>query len=191
MKATFARAAAVMGILVVASGALATTTSETISGNGAAASFATSSTNCIENFITVTAGTNVITPAGVEPVKAVLTIAQSDICLGQNLGTSSGVSTTVAFAGDLNSASLVGTITVFDENGVGRSVPVSLTWVGTGTTTHANTTTKFIAGNDITTIRTRDASRNATVTGSVDGFPVSPSPAMLFNDVRVTKTRTL
>jgi hypothetical protein len=83
-------------------------------------------------------------------------------------------------------------VAVVDANSNPRNVAVSLSWTGTGTTTRDHSTTRIVTGNVTTTIRTRDASRNATLTGSVDALPVIPADvadAMLFTDATVTTSR--
>jgi len=45
-----------------------------------------------------------------------------------------------------------------------------------------------VTGDVTTTVHTRNSSRNATVTGSVDGLPVDSTDGMLFKDTTVTST---
>jgi hypothetical protein len=191
-RAFLGTATALLSVFAFATAALAgTSTSETISGNGASANFTTID-GCTLNNIVVTAGANVTTlPGGGTSTTAVdITIASSDICTGLNLGTSSGGVTNIPFNGDLNSATVNANVPVIDGNGNASTINIGVSWTGTGTITRANMTTKTVTGNVTTTIHTRNASRPATVTAIVDGLSGSSTAAMLFQDATVTKTRT-
>ncbi len=183
-------AAALVGVLASAASALAVIIG---SHSGAAATFTTVN-GCISNNIMVHTNTLLVRlhHRGEGAIESDITIQSRDTCSGLDLGTSSGNGdpARVAFTVDLNGASLTGAILVVDGNGTLRSVPVSLAWTGVGTIKRANTTTRVVTGDVTTTVHTRNASRNATVTGSVDGLPVDSADGMLFKDATVTQSRT-
>jgi hypothetical protein len=182
-------ATALLGVLVFATAAPAASTSETINGNGAVAEGATVN-GCVERTISITAGTQLTKSSGTVATEADITITGTDICLNRDLGTFLGLSTTIAYSADLNGATLNGSIDVPDSTGNNNSVPVSLVWTGTGTITRAHNTIRIVTGNVTTFIHTRDASRIATVTGTVDGLPLGNTSAMLLRDATITRTTT-
>jgi hypothetical protein len=167
----------------------ASTTTETVTGNGASASLSTVN-GCVSNSIEVVAGMQVTSTSGgsTATTSADLTIASFDNCIGQNLGTISGTTPNVAFSGDLNSATLTGSLFTLDINNNARNVPVSLSWTRNGKCTKNNSVTKIVTGTVTTMIKTTDESCPASVTGTVDSLATSSSSALLFDNATITKT---
>jgi hypothetical protein len=190
-RAFLGSATALLGVLVFATAALAgSTTTENVSGTGAAANFLTVN-GCIQDNIVIATGSQVTkTPGGSTVSTTVdLTIAAFDLCNNADLGTSSGGANSTSFSGDLNSASLNAAIPVIDPLNNVTVVPVSLSWSRSGSVTRTHNTTRIVTGNVTTTITTRDAAANASVSGSVNGVAVgSVASAMLFNNSTITTT---
>jgi len=98
-----------------------------------------------------------------------IVISEFDSCLRQYQG-GEGETDTISFSGDLESASLVGDIPVEDDLGNVRNIPVVLTWSGIG-----KVTTEKVEPGPGTSATGREMvwSRRATLTGTVDGLPVT------------------
>ena len=186
-------AVALVGVLALAASVFAAGTSKTISGNSGTAANFTTVNGCTSNDITVRTNFifTLLHKRGEGAIGTEFTIESRDACSGQDLGTSlgNGDPARIAFTGDdLNGASLTGTIQVVDPSGTPRTVSVSLAWTGVGTIKRTNTTTRIVTGNVTTTSHTKNTSRSATVTGSVDDLPVDSADGMLFKDTIVTQT---
>ena len=159
---------------VLAPGAQAQATQSSTRTLTASAMFSTLS-GCTETDITLTATRTISKASGASTTTtaADINISKVDICFGQDLGTSIGSNSPISFSGDLNSATLNGTINVLDlSSSQARNVPVSVTWTGLGNATGGTTVTKSTTGDTTTITRTTNLSENATATGTIDGMSV-------------------
>jgi hypothetical protein len=134
--------------------------------------------SCLLNFVTVTSAERIekMRPDGrTEDVRTVLSVTQLDICTGEKLFDGAGLTSTHAFtvAGDLHSAELTATVTLFNDlSGTTSDFQVNLTW---------EATTKAVITNIKESIRDRELGiriksnfksrmREAVATGTVVGI---------------------
>src|SRR5438477_3128266 len=107
-----------MALLSLSAGvAPAATTIDTISDDGADV-HVTNVVGCISTDALVKVSNNVRTPTGLALTEFRIVIMSTDICSGQNLGTTAGSGfSTFLLTADLNGASLDGTFAAFNPRG--------------------------------------------------------------------------
>jgi len=133
-----------------------------------------------------------VAPVGSAGHEALLVVTVINTCAGgiiDNLGT---LGSQVTFTGDLDQATLNGSIVVLNLHGDVLTVPVALTWTGVGPIAKGNT--EITVQNDAGTrviVRTKGSSRSATLTGTIDGRSVTRVfSASLFKALEGTITIT-
>ena len=184
-----------MALLSLSAGvASAATTSDTISDDGAGV-HVTNVAGCISADAMVKVSNNVRKSTGLALTEFQIVITSTDICSGQNLGTTAGSGfSNFLLTADLNGASLNGTFAAFNPRGEVQYLTVSMSWTGFGVLTRTHSMTRTVTGNTTTTVRTKDVSRAATSTGIISGTGIlvsmASNHATLFRNATITKTQT-
>lgn len=150
-------------------------TTTTTQASAANASFAyISDDGCVENEVVVFANTTTVTSAKAPSTAAEVMYSRHryDYCGDSDLGTDLGTSLRPVFSGDLNRAALNATIHGATASGAVVTVSIELVWEGKGAIAHLasrapSTSTRAKA------VRTQNLSRNAVVSGTMDGQNIS------------------
>jgi hypothetical protein len=124
--------------------------------------------------------------------EAILGITTSDVCVGGTLDDEVTLSSDVSFSGSTASATLSGTVAVQSIVGSVRDVPVSLTFTGVGDTVRDRSTQRLEDDGTLMIIRHNGSSREADVSGTIDGLNVefAVGSAQLTSEREATLTVT-
>jgi len=157
--------------------AAAPQTSTTTQSSVANASFAyVSDDGCVQNEVTVFANTTTVVSAALpkRSVSVIYSRYRYDNCEDSDLGTEVGTAARPAFSGDLNKASLNATIGGSTASGSAVTVSFVLVWEGKGGITRlAGRPQNPPRARSTRVIRSENLSRNAVVSGTIDGLNVS------------------
>ena len=164
------------GWLALSSGiAAAPQTATTTQRSAANASFTyVSDDGCIQNEVVVFASRTTVVSADPRKASVLVTYYRSryDSCEDADLGTDLGTSSQPIFSGDLNRASLNGTVSGPTPSGLVATASFVLVWEGNGGITRlADRAQKTPASAKV--IRSDDFRRTAVATGTIDGHDIS------------------
>lgn len=171
MNLTCACASLALASLIAAQAQPATTTTEA----SANASFAyMSDDGCVETEVVLFANRTTVVSAKAPSTTSEVMYSRHryDYCDNSDLSTDLGSSLRPVFSGDLNRAALNVTINGASASGSVAPVSFELVWEGKGGTTRMAVPRKTSSGN-IKVIRNEKLTRNAAVTGTVDGQSIS------------------
>ena len=154
----------------------AQTAATTTHVSAASASFAYVSDNgCVQNEVVVFANTRTVASAKAPGTTSEVTYSRYryDYCEDSNLGTDVGTSPRPTFVGDLNRASLNATIDGHTASGSAVTVSLLLVWEGKGGIKRQAGRPQNAGASAAKLIRSENLSRNAVVTGTMDGEDIS------------------
>ena len=154
----------------------AQTTTTTTLAFVAGASFAYASEDgCVQNEVVVFANRTTVVSAKAPRTAAAVMYSRHgyDYCEDSDLGTETGAGVRPIISGDLNRASLNATIGVPSASGPVVTVSLVLVWEGKGGITRQARRPPNTRSGSAKSIRSLNLSRNATVSGTIDGQDIS------------------
>jgi len=156
--------------------------------SAASANFAyMSDDGCVENEVVVVANTTtVVSTKTPRPNSQVMySRHRYDYCEDTDLGTDLGTSLRPVFSGDLNRAALNATISGTTASGSTVTVSFVLVWEGKGGIMHLASHPPNTGSGNTRVIRSQNLSRNAVVSGTMDGQNISD--AMVSASLQTTR----
>lgn len=167
----------VCGCLALLSGmSLEAQTATTTKSSSATASFAyLSDDDCVQNDVEVFASQTTVASSKVPKTTMAATYSRHryNLCEDSDLGTDFGAVGRLAFAGDLDRASLSATISGSSGPGSTTAVAFVLEWAGKGESTRLPAPPETKRTGRPTVIRSENLSRGAIVRGAIDGQDIS------------------
>jgi len=154
----------------------AQTTTTTTQAFAASASFAyMSDDGCVQNEVVVFANRTTVVSAKAPRTTAEVMYSRYryDYCEDSDLGTDLGTGVRPIFSGDLNRASLNATISGPSASGSVVTVSFVLVWEGKGSITRQTARPQNRRAGSVKVIRSENLSRNALVSGTMDGEDIS------------------
>jgi hypothetical protein len=130
---------------------------------------------CVQNEVVVFASRTTVMSADPQKATVLATYYRNryNFCEDSDLGTELGTSSQSIFSGDLNRASLTGTISGPTASGPVAAASFVLVWQGNGDITRLADRPQQTRAGRAKVIRSEDLTRNAVASGTIDGRDVS------------------